>query len=196
MSVNDYLAESTAVLKKCSEGDLAARIEEAIRQIAATLKGDRCVLVCGNGGSASDAMHIAGELVGRYLKERRAFKAIALSSNPAVLTAIGNDYGYEHVFSRQVEALAETNGIFLAISTSGNSPNVVNACKKAKALCMYTIALTGAGGGKLKDVAHILIDVPSNSTPHIQEAHQCIYHYICQQVEAMLEHTAAAAGED
>jgi D-sedoheptulose 7-phosphate isomerase len=196
MSINDYLTESAALLKRCSEGDLSARVEEAIRQIVATLKGDRCLLVCGNGGSASDAMHIAGELVGRYQQERRAFKVIALGTDPAVLTAIGNDYGYEHVFDRQVEALAETNGIFLALSTSGNSQNVVNACKKAKALCMYTIALTGAGGGKLKGIADILIDVPSSSTPRIQEAHLCLYHYICQQVEAALAHTSAAVDRD
>ena len=196
MSINDYLTESAALLKRCGEGDLSVRVEEAIRQIVATLKGDRCMLVCGNGGSASDAMHIAGELVGRYLKERRAFKVVALSSDPVIITAIGNDYGYEHVFERQVEALAETNGIFLALSTSGNSPNVVNACKKAKALCMYTIALTGAGGGKLKGIADILIDVPSSSTPRIQEAHLSLYHYICQQVEAALANTAAAVDRD
>lgn len=196
MSINDYLTESAALLKRCSEGDLSARVEEAIRQIVATLKGDRCLLVCGNGGSASDAMHIAGELVGRYLKERRAFKVVALSADPVIITAIGNDYGYEHVFERQVEALAETNGILLALSTSGNSPNVVNACKKAKALCMYTIALTGAGGGKLKGIADILIDVPSSSTPRIQEAHLSLYHYICQQVEAALANTAAAVDRD
>ncbi len=196
MSINDYFTESAALLKRCSEGDLSVRVEEAIRQIVATLKGDRCMLVCGNGGSASDAMHIAGELVGRYLQERRAFKVIALSADPAVITAIGNDYGYEHIFDRQVEALAETNGIFFALSTSGNSPNVVNACKKAKALCMYTIALTGAGGGMLKGIADILIDVPSSSTPRIQEAHLSLYHYICQQVEAALANTAAAVDKD
>ena len=196
MSINDYLTESAALLKRCGEGDLNLRVEEAIRQIVATLKGDRCMLVCGNGGSASDAMHIAGELVGRYLKERRAFKVVALSADPVIITAIGNDYGYEHVFERQVEALAETNGIFLALSTSGNSPNVVNACKKAKALCMYTIALTGAGGGKLKGIADILIDVPSSSTPRIQEAHLSLYHYICQQVETALANTAAAVDRD
>jgi D-sedoheptulose 7-phosphate isomerase len=196
MSINDYLTESAALLKRCSEGDLSSRVEEAIRQIVATLKGDRCLLVCGNGGSASDAMHIAGELVGRYLKERRAFKVVALSADPVIITAIGNDYGYEHVFERQVEALAETNGIFLALSTSGNSPNVVNACKKAKALCMYTIALTGAGGGNLKGIADILIDVPSSSTPRIQEVHLCLYHYICQQVEAALANTSAAVDRD
>lgn len=196
MSINDYFTESAILLKRCSEGDLSVRVEEAIRQIVATLKGDRCMLVCGNGGSASDAMHIAGELVGRYLQERRAFKVIALTADSAVITAIGNDYGYEHVFDRQVEALAETNGIFLALSTSGNSPNVVNACKKAKALCMYTIALTGEGGGKLKGIADILIDVPSSSTPRIQEAHLCLYHYICQQVEAALAKTTAAVDKD
>jgi D-sedoheptulose 7-phosphate isomerase len=171
MGINEYFAETAALLKTCSEGDLAPRVDEAIRQITAALKGDRCVLVCGNGGSASDAMHIAGELVGRYLKQRRALKAIALSADPAVLTALGNDYGYEYVFSRQVEALAETGGIFIGLSTSGNSPNVVKAC---------------AGGGKLKDVADIVIDVPCGQTPRIQEAHLCIYHYICEQVEAAL----------
>jgi D-sedoheptulose 7-phosphate isomerase len=192
MGINDYLNDSAALLKRCGEGDLSARVDEAIRQISASLKGDRCLLVCGNGGSASDAMHIAGELIGRYLKERRAFKVVALSANPAILTAIGNDYSYEDVFARQVEGLAETGGIFLALSTSGNSPNVVKACAKAKAMAMYTIALTGAGGGKLKGIADILIDVPSSSTPRIQEAHLCLYHYICQEVESALAHTVAA----
>lgn len=196
MGINEYLDDSAALLKRCSEGNLSARVDEAIRQISAALKGDRCLLVCGNGGSASDAMHIAGELIGRYLKERRAFKVVALSANPAILTAIGNDYSYEDVFARQVEGLAETGGIFLALSTSGNSPNVVKACAKAKALAMYTIALTGAGGGKLKGIADILIDVPSSSTPRIQEAHLCLYHYICQEVESALAHTTAAADRD
>lgn len=196
MNINDYLGESAALLKRCTEGDLALRVDEAIRQIAASLKGDRCLLVCGNGGSAADAMHIAGELIGRYLKERRAFKVVALGSDPAILTALGNDYGYENVFARQVEGLAETGGIFLALSTSGNSPNVVKACAKAKALAMYTIALTGAGGGKLKGIADLLIDVPSTSTPRIQEAHVCLYHYICQQVEAALATTTAAVDRD
>jgi D-sedoheptulose 7-phosphate isomerase len=196
MSINDYLNESAALLKRCSEGDLAPRVEEAIRQIAAALKGDRCVLVCGNGGSAADAMHIAGELIGRYLKERRAFKVVALSADPVTLTALGNDYGYENVFARQVEGLAETGGIFIGLSTSGNSPNVVKACAKAKALAMYTICLTGASGGKLKNVADILIDVPSSATPRIQEAHLCLYHYICQRVEEALVHTTAAADKD
>lgn len=196
MSINDYLIESAALLKRCSEGDLAPRVQEAIRQIVAALKGDRCLLVCGNGGSAADAMHIAGELIGRYLKERRALKVVALGSDPAVLTALGNDYGYENVFARQVEGLAETGGIFLALSTSGNSPNVVKACAKAKALAMYTIALTGAGGGMLKDVADILIDVPSTSTPRIQEAHLCLYHYICQEVEAALAVTGRPVNPD
>jgi len=196
MNINDYLSESAALLERCSADDLAPRVQEAIRQIAAALKGDRCLLVCGNGGSAADAMHIAGELIGRYLKERRAFKVVALGSDPAILTALGNDYGYENVFARQVEGLAETGGVFLALSTSGNSPNVVKACAKAKALAMYTIALTGAGGGKLKGIADLLIDVPSTSTPRIQEAHLCLYHYICQEVEAALATTTAAVDRD
>jgi D-sedoheptulose 7-phosphate isomerase len=186
MTLNAYLNETAALLKTCTEGDLGKRVDSAIRQIAAALKGDRCLLVCGNGGSASDSMHIAGELVGRYLKDRRAFKVVSLSADPAIITALGNDYSYDIVFARQVEALAETGGILLALSTSGNSANVVKACERAKALAMYTIALTGRGGGKLNGLADILIDVPSASTPRIQEAHICLYHFICQEVEKSL----------
>ncbi len=131
-------------------------------------------------------MHITGELVGRFLKERRALNCICLSSNPAVLTAWSNDYSYDTVFSRQVEAYARRGGAVLGISTSGNSMNVVNAFEAARLAGMTTIGLTGRGGGKMATVSDILIDVPSLRTPDIQQVHICLYHYLCEAVEARL----------
>jgi D-sedoheptulose 7-phosphate isomerase len=148
---------------------------------------NRPLLVCGNGGSASDAMHIAGELVGRFLKERRALNCICLSSNPSVLTAWSNDYSFETVFSRQVEAYGRDGGVLWGISTSGNSANVVEAFRVAKGLGMTTIGLTGEGGGRMAEFTDILVDAPSRSTPMIQQIHICLYHYICEQVEARLD---------
>lgn len=129
-------------------------------------------------------MHITGELVGRFLKERNPFKAICLSSNSAVITAWSNDYSYESVFARQVEAYAEAGGVLIGLSTSGNSANVVEAFAVARKLGLSTIALTGDGGGKLAALSDVLLDVLSRSTPHIQQAHICIYHFLCEQVEA------------
>lgn len=186
MSLNAYLEESIAVLRRTIDTLSPERVDAAIDRLAGALRDDRAVMVCGNGGSASDAMHITGELVGRFLKERRALKAICLSSNPAVLTAWSNDYSYDTVFSRQVEAYGEPGGAILGISTSGNSANVVKAFEAARALGVVTIGLTGEGGGKMAAVSDILIDVPSRSTPLIQQVHICLYHHICERVEAIL----------
>lgn len=128
--------------------------------------------------------HIAGELVCRFLIERPGLKVIALGADTAALTAWSNDYAYESAFARQVEAYGEPGGVLLALSKSGNSNNVIAAFEKARSLGMSTIALTGESGGRLAPVADLLIDVPSRATPRIQEAHICLYHYICQQVEA------------
>lgn len=182
----DYLDESARMLERTREHLDPRRVEDAVARIAEALTAGRGLLVCGNGGSASDAQHITGELVGRFLKERRGLKAICLSSNAAVLTAWANDYSYETVFSRQVEAYGEPGGVLLGLSTSGNSPNVVEAFKAARALGMTTVALTGEGGGKLTALSDILLDVPSRRTPLIQQAHICLYHYLCEQVEARL----------
>ena len=122
--------------------------------------------------------------MGRFLKERQALKCIALAGDPAILTALGNDFGYESIFARQVEAYGEPGGVLLGISTSGNSANVVAAFKTARTLQMTTGALTGTGGGKLAEYCDILIDVPSTHTPYIQQIHLCLYHYICEAVEA------------
>jgi D-sedoheptulose 7-phosphate isomerase len=181
--LKDYLETSRAALADAIASVDEARVERAIASMTASLSKDKPLLICGNGGSAADAMHIAGELVGRYLKERRGLKAIALSSDPAVLTAWSNDYGYDTVFARQVEALGEKGGVLLAISTSGNSKNVIAAAKAAKKKGMIVVGLTGKGGGKLGPEADILLDVPATQTPLIQQIHICLYHFICAEIE-------------
>lgn len=181
-----YLDRSIDVLQRLRDAGADDRVEAAVALVTAALGAGKPLLVCGNGGSAADAQHITGELVGRFLKERRALKAICLSSNPAVLTAWANDYEYETVFSRQVEAYAEPGAVLLGISTSGNSGNVVRAFEVARAAGMATVALTGEGGGKLAALSDVLLDVPSRHTPLIQQAHICLYHFLCEQVEARL----------
>lgn len=181
-----YLRSSIDVLQRTIETLDPSLLADAVDAVAGALGQGRALLVCGNGGSASDAQHITGELVGRFLKERRGLKAICLSSNAAVLTAWSNDYSYDTVFSRQVEAYGETGGVLLGISTSGNSGNVVAAFEQARAMGMTTIALTGEGGGKLAALSDILLAAPSRHTPLIQQVHICLYHYLCEQVEARL----------
>jgi len=180
------LKSAARLLESVSTSPIIGRVDRAIEMISEALSEGLPLLVCGNGGSASDAMHITGELVGRYLKERKALNCICLSSNPAVLTAWANDYSYETVFSRQVEAYGRAGGVILGLSTSGNSANVVKAFETARSLGMSTIAMTGEGGGKVAAVSDILIDVPSKRTPDIQQVHICLYHYLCEMVEARL----------
>ena len=164
-------------------------MEAALQICVSALQKDLPLLICGNGGSASDAMHITGELVGRFLKERRAINAICLSANAAILTAWANDYSYEDVFARQVEAHGGRGGVLIAISTSGNSPNVVQAVRKARAMGISVISLTGEGGGKLAPLSDVLLAAPSTSTPLIQQVHICVYHHLCAQIEAhLVEH--------
>jgi D-sedoheptulose 7-phosphate isomerase len=186
MGVVDYLERCERTLSEARAHPGVARCEEAIEAIVSNLAAGKPLLVCGNGGSASDAMHITGELVGRFLRERRALNCICLSSNPSVLTAWSNDYSYDTVFSRQVEAYGARGGALLGISTSGNSRNVIEAFQTAHGLGMTTIGLTGAGGGGMAAVSDILVDVPSRSTPFIQQLHICLYHYICEMVEERL----------
>lgn len=180
---NNYLEDGLQLIKQTIACDLDSSINQAIDALFSALQHRRPVLVCGNGGSASDAMHIAGELVGKFLHERTAQNVIALSANQAVITAWANDYSFETVFSRQVEAYGCEGGVLWAISTSGNSKNVVAALKAAKSLSMTTLGLTGEGGGAMKDFSDILVAVPSRETPRIQELHIAVYHYICAAVE-------------
>jgi D-sedoheptulose 7-phosphate isomerase len=160
-----------------------ANIEKAAWAIINCLKGGGKILIFGNGGSAADSQHMAAELVGRFKKERKALAAIALTANTSTITAIGNDYGYDAVFSRQVEALGKMGDIALGISTSGNSPNVLGALERAKLMGLETIAITGGGGGKLKNACGILIVAGSKDTPRIQEAHIAIIHALCELIE-------------
>lgn len=177
-------SKTSSLLELMCKGTLPVRVEQAIDLLLPSMRQRLPVLVCGNGGSASDAMHIAGELVGRFLQERRACNVIALSANSSVLTAWSNDYTFETVFSRQVEAHGQAGGVLWAISTSGNSTNVIRSIEAARALGMKTIGMTGEGGGKMATLCDVLLDVPSNETPRIQELHIVLYHYICEHVEA------------
>ena len=191
MSLSSYLNESIALIEKASQliddEKMTAVVEVVVRALAA----GKPLLVCGNGGSASDAMHITGELVGRFLIERRALKAICLADNPAVLTAWSNDYSYETVFARQVEAYGEPGAVLLGISTSGNSANVVAAFEKAREMGVVTVAMTGEGGGRMASVSDHLLAVPSRVTPLIQQLHICLYHYLCMAIERRMVENGA-----
>ena len=178
--------EESARIKERMARDLVEPIARLTELVIGILKGGGKLLLLGNGGSASDAQHIAAELVGRCLKERRGLPAIALSADPSVLTALGNDYGYSEVFRRQVEALAVPGDLVWGLSTSGNSENVYRALQFAKAARITTAALLGCGGGRIKEVADVSVVVPSKDTPRIQEAHITIGHIICAQVEGAL----------
>lgn len=162
---------------------LEADIKKACETAVATLKTGGKILLCGNGGSAADAQHIAAELTGRYKTERGALAGIALTTDTSALTAIGNDYGYEFVFSRQLEALGREGDLLIAISTSGNSGNVVKALELARKIGIKTIGLSGRTGGAMNELCELNLVVPSNDTPRIQEMHIMIGHIICQAID-------------
>jgi D-sedoheptulose 7-phosphate isomerase len=186
MTLSDYLAESAAVLEAARAAIGQDVMERAVDSVCQALSQGKPFLICGNGGSAADAMHITGELVGRFLKERRACRAICLSSNAAVLTAWANDYSYDAVFARQVEAYGEPGAVILGISTSGTSRNVVAAFEQARRMGMTVIAMTGEGGGAMAPLADHLLAAPSRSTPLIQQVHICLYHYLCAAIECRM----------
>lgn len=160
----------------------------ALEQIAEIMSGaildGKKILWCGNGGSAADSQHLAAELVGRFGRERRALPSIALSTNTSIVTAIGNDYGYEHIFQRQVEALCSAGDVLVGISTSGNSRNVCLALEAARTCAARTVAFTGESGGVMAGIAELALQIPSNETPRIQEGHILCGHMLCDYVEA------------
>lgn len=179
--------EHIAVLNAGAEA-LRNRTTEAAEIILSALSAGRKVLACGNGGSAADAQHFVAELVGRFVAERRALPAIALTTDTSILTSVSNDYGFEHVYARQVWALAKPGDVLVAISTSGNSRNVVSAAEAAREAGCRIIGFTGAKGGALKPVCDVTFDVPSLTTARIQEMHILAIHCICAMVdEAMLK---------
>ncbi len=180
--VVEEMEESIAVkaeLVRCE----SEKVAEAATLIVTRLRAGGKLIAFGNGGSAADAQHIAAEFVGRYRVERQALAAIALNTDSSALTAIGNDYGFKEIFARQMEAIAKPGDVALAISTSGNSPNVVRALESARKLGLATIGLSGKSGGKMAALVDICLCVPSDSTPRIQEAHALIIHILSGIVE-------------
>ena len=175
-------AESAALKERFFAGSAALLVEVGGR-IAEALRAGGKVLTFGNGGSAADAQHLAAELVGRFRRERPGLAALALTTDPSVLTAVGNDYGFDAVFRRQVEALGRPGDVAFAISTSGRSANVLEALVAARARGLLTVGLTGGGGGRLPPLVDFLIDVPHADTPRIQEVHAMVVHVVCQVVE-------------
>ena len=170
------------VLSKTIES-LQSHIYTACIITTEALKNGNKILLCGNGGSAADAQHIAAELSGRYKVERRGLPGIALTTDTSVLTAVGNDYGFDHIYERQVQALAQPGDVLIGISTSGHSKNVVRALNLARAMGCKTIGLSGRDGGVMHEFCDVNIVVPSNDTPRIQEMHIMIGHIICQGID-------------
>ena len=178
---SEHLQVIAAVPAMCSES-----IKSAGTQIAQSLENDGTLFWCGNGGSAADSQHLAAELVGRFKKDRKALRSIALTTDTSVLTCVANDYSYEDIFSRQLEALARDGDVLVAISTSGNSENVLRALRAGKELGFKTIALLGKDGGLAKALADLAIVIPSDATARIQEAHILIGHILCDLIEQEL----------
>ena len=178
--------QESANIKLSMAKDSPGLIADAAQIIVDVYRAGGKALIIGNGGSAADAQHIAAELVGHFKLKRKALPAIALTTNSSILTALANDSAYDTVFSRQLEALAGSKDVLIAISTSGNSPNILQAVETARSKHITVIGLTGGNGGKLKNLANLLIIVPSSSTPRIQEAHITIGHILCHLVEEEL----------
>lgn len=185
-------------ITKCIEGSIKVKeliltnneiinnIEIAVAKSVEAFRNNRKMLLCGNGGSAADAQHIAAELSGRFYKDRKPLSAEALHVNTSFLTAVANDYGYDNVYSRMVEAIGCDGDILIAISTSGDSANVINAIKKSQELEMLTIGFTGADAGAMHNLCDVIIKIPSNDIPRIQESHILIGHIMCQLIEEEL----------
>jgi len=185
--IKQRIKESIETKQKLLDNqDTINNIENATNTITNALKNKGKILICGNGGSAADAQHITGELVGRYKMERKGLPAIALTTDTSIITAWGNDYEFSTIFSRQVEALGSEGDILIGISTSGNSENIIKAIEEAKKRCLRIITFTGHEGGKMKDLSNVNINIESNDTPRIQECHMVIYHTICELVEKIM----------
>ena len=185
--ISDILNDSFNNIQKIiNDKGLTAEIEIVTTKIIQAFKDGNKLLLCGNGGSASDAQHIAAELSGRFIKERKPLYAEALHVNSSYMTAVSNDYGFEYTYSRMLEAIGRKGDVLIALSTSGNSENVVNAIKMANSLDMLSVGMSGATGGKIKDLCQHNIIIPSSNTARIQEAHIVVGHIFCQIIEEKL----------
>jgi D-sedoheptulose 7-phosphate isomerase len=183
--IKKNFSEHTNVINNTLEANNSL-IEHYGELLSSCLEKKGTIFWCGNGGSASDSQHLAAELVGRFKKNRRALKSVSLTTDTSILTSVGNDFGFEEIFSRQIEALGSSGDILVGISTSGNSENILTAFKAAKKLGVLTLGLTGKNGGKLKDIADHCLIVTSESTARIQEAHILIGHILCEIIEERL----------
>lgn len=186
--IKKYFQELIKVSHAISvSNDLSKKLELIIDEIYKCLISGHKILIAGNGGSAADAQHFSAEIVGRYKNKRRGYPAIALNTNNSILTACANDFGYGEVFSRQVEAFGVPGDIFIAISTSGNSLNIIKAAKIAKKKGIKVVSLLGFEGGKIKAISDFKFIVPSKNTPRIQEIHTILIHIICEEIEKLLK---------
>ena len=183
--------ESIYVKQQVIEGHLST-INDIANLLIESLRAGNKVLFFGNGGSAADSQHIAGELVGKFRRVRKAMPAIALTTDTSILTSIGNDFGYDYIFARQIEALGQPGDVAIGISTSGNSPNVLRALQAARDIGMATVGFTGESGGQMPDCVDICLNAPSDSTPRIQEVHITAGHIICEMVEKTFAGTSDA----
>ena len=182
--VKKQLSQSVATITSVLHDDsIHEAVVDAARLTAQALKNGRKLMVCGNGGSAADAQHLVAEFVSRLVQDRAAMRAVALTTDTSILTAIGNDYGYENVFERQVEALGVEGDVLLAISTSGNSKNCIKALALARSMGIHTVSYLGSGGGKMKVLSDINVIIPSSVTMNIQESHIALEHIFCLLVE-------------
>lgn len=181
--VSEITCASAVISQMVHDEELMKNLKNAIHAGLKTLNAGGKILLAGNGGSAADAQHIAGEFVSRFNFDRPGLPAIALTTDTSILTAIGNDYGYEKLFSRQIQALANKGDVLFCYSTSGESPNILIACEEAKRKGLIVVGLTGNRRGKIVEMCDILLEVPSDNTPHIQEGHLVLGHIICGQIE-------------
>jgi D-sedoheptulose 7-phosphate isomerase len=182
----ERIAEAAAVAQRMLEGDMAAEIATVAELLVDAYRNGGKAVFCGNGGSAADAQHLAGEFLGRYLRDRRSLPAVALADGISTLTAIANDYGFDEVFARQLEGIVQEGDVVLALSTSGRSENVLRAVDRARELGAVTVGMTGADGGPLAERCHHCLRAPTDQTPRIQEAHMVVGHTLCEYVEREL----------
>ncbi|ABZ83425.1 phosphoheptose isomerase [Heliomicrobium modesticaldum Ice1] len=191
--IKERIGQVVALFQSIDE-DTMASIESAAQMIIDCIRKDGAVYVLGNGGSAADSQHFVGEMVGRFLKERKPFRFVALTTNTSILTCIGNDYAFDKVFERQVEASVRPGDVLFAISTSGNSENIILALQKARDMGCITIGLAGLTGGRMAELCDVLIRVPSVLTPRIQECHIFIIHVLSELIEQYLYQNSSNEG--
>ncbi len=184
--ITTIIEDKKELLNRLVETKYLEKVENVANVISSELSNNRKLIIAGNGGSAADAQHFAAEMIGRFLKERNPIPAISLCVDPSVMTSISNDYGFDSCFERQINGLGNKGDIFVAISTSGNSINLLKAVKAAKERGMHTVALTGGTGGELANFCEYALIVPSNVTPRIQETHIFTVHFLCEMIENKL----------